>query len=210
MRRGASRRRRAVAIAFAVLLAGGCGAGGGRAFVRYHDPAGVFVADLPAGHGLTPVDPVPEGQTAPGILGGVVAEPPGAASPSSGLGGGAVLATDPDRTSFQILVVTSGGFESLDDMVLSYLTADPLIDVREERPARVGGDPGRLVVAEVLRDGAPSAGIAVVFTLGHGGTGALLAAIFPPGSWEKDRVDFLRMVRSFRADLAPGELVVPF
>lgn len=202
----------AVIASVAVSALAGCGGSVAptRDFVRYHDPNGVFIADLPAGHTLSPTEPRPEGQTAPGVLAGVLAEPPGAPSPSSGLGGGSALATDPDRTSFQIIVITSGGFESLDDMVLSYLTADPLIDVREERATRVGGDPGRLLVADVLRDGTATAGIAAVFSLGHGGTGVILASVFPPGTWESERADFLRMLRSFRTDLAPGEVAVPF
>lgn len=201
----------AAAIAATSAIAGCSGAPTStRDFVRYHDPEGVFVADLPAGHTLSPAEPRAEGQTAPGVLAGVVAEPPGAASPSSALGGGTALATDPDRTSFQVLVVTSGGFESLDDMVLSYLTLDPSIDVREERPIEVDGDPGRLVVADVLGDGATAAGIAAVFSLGHGGTGVILAVVFPPGTWEAERADFERLLRSFRTGLAPGELAVPF
>ena len=200
------------AIVVAVIAAGcgGTGSSSTRAFVRYHDPNGVFVADLPATHDLAPTEPQPEGQTAPGILAGVIAEPSGVPSPSSGLGGGIALGADPDRTSFQVLVITSGGFESLEEMVLSYLTADPLIDVREERPTRVGGDPGLLLVADVLRDGASTAGIAAVFSLGHGGTGVILASVFPPGTWEAERADFLRLLRSFRTDLAPGELALPF
>lgn len=197
----------------ASAISAGCGGAGSpstREFVRYHDPNGVFIADLPATHVLAATEPRAEGQTAPGILAGVIAEPPGEPSPSSGLGGGIALAADPDRTSFQVLVITSGGFESLEDMVLSYLTADPFIDVREERPTRVGGDPGLLLVADVLRDGAPTAGIAAVFSLGHGGTGVILASVFPPGTWDAERADFLRLLRSFRTDLAPGELALPF
>lgn len=215
--RATARRRgtRGAIVATAILAASaiaGCGGPSGptRDFVEYHDPDGVFIADLPAGHTFAPTDPRPESQTAPGILAGVIAEPPGAASPSSALGGGTALATDPDETSFQILVLTSSGFESLDDMVLSYLTADPLIDVREERPTRVDGDPGRLVVADVFRDDVPVAGIAAVFSLGHGGTGFILASVFPPGTWEAERSDFLWVLRSFRVDLPPGELAVPF
>jgi hypothetical protein len=202
----------AMAVAVAVVVTG-CGetsSPSAREFVRYHDPNGVFIADLPATHTLAATEPRPEGQTAPGILAGVIAEPPGVPSPSSGLGGGIALAADPDRTSFQVLVITSGGFESLEEMVLSYLTADPLIDVREERPTRVGGDPGLLLVADVLRDGAPTAGIAAVFSLGHAGTGVILASVFPPGTWDAERADFLRLLRSFRTDLAPGELALPF
>ena len=209
---GRSWLRATIATSLAVTVVAGCGGPTAptRAFVRYHDPDGVFVADLPAGHTLTPAEPRAEGQTAPGVLAGVIAEPPGAPSPSSALGGGTVLATDPDQTSFQVLVITTGGFESLDDMVLSYLTLDPVIDVREERPIRVGGDPGRLLVADVVRDGAPAAGIAAVFSLGHGGTGFILASVFPPGTWAAERADFLRVLRSFRTELAPGELAVPF
>lgn len=195
------------------VIASGCGGTSSsptREFVRYHDPNGVFIADLPATHTLTASEPRAEGQTAPGILAGVVAEPPGVPTPSSGIGRGIALSASPDRTSFQVIVLTSGGFASLDEMVLSYLTADPLIDVREERPVLVGGDAGRLLVADVRSEGAATAGIAAAFSLGHGGTGVILASVFPPGTWDAERADFLRLLRSFRTDLSPGELALPF
>jgi hypothetical protein len=49
----------------------------------------------------------------------------------------------------------------------------------------------------------------VATSLGHDGTGYLLAAIFPPGSWSAEEADFLHVVRSFRGDVPPGLRTFP-
>ena len=86
---------------------------------------------------------------------------------------------------------------------------DPSIDLREERPIRVGGTRGRLVVADATRDGRLRASVAVAFSMGRGGAGHLPAAILPPGEWSSEESDFLRVVASSRAEVPPGLRTFP-
>jgi hypothetical protein len=43
-----------------------------------------------------------------------------------------------------------------------------------------------------------SASLAAAVSLGSGGTGYVVAAIFPPGGWSAEEADFLRVVDPFR------------
>lgn len=206
--------RRTAGLAFLALLVAACGAAPGRSLVDYHDPTGRFVARLPAENTFTVLATRMATASTPGVLAGVLAEPPAlaspSASPSSVLGDRfAVDQTSDDRTIFQALVVTTEGFSSLDDMTLYFLTNDATFDVRETRAIRVAGETGRLVVADYLEDGAPIAGVAGAFTLGRDGVGYLIAAIFPPGTWAAQRTDFLAIVRSFRSAVPPHEAAIP-
>ncbi|MGZ8624780.1 MAG: hypothetical protein ACXWYQ_11530 [Actinomycetota bacterium] len=64
-------------------------------------------------------------------------------------------------------------------------------------------------MADSLQDGEPRATVAVALSLGRDGIGYLGAAIFPPGEWEAEEADFLRVVRSFRTEIPPGLLTFP-
>jgi hypothetical protein len=94
-------------------------------------------------------------------------------------------------------------------MSLYFLTGDPTIDLKDQGPIEVDGAPGLLVVADSLQGGKPRASLAVATSLGHDGTGYLLAAVFPPGSWSAEEADFLHVVRSFRGDVPPGLRTFP-
>ena len=204
--------RRTASLAFLSLLLVACGAGPGRDLVRYHDPKANFTAFLPAEDVITVLRPKLPTVGAPGVVAGVLAEPPARAtpSPSGGLGGGLSLAqTSADLTSFQALVVTTGGFSSLEDMTLFFLTSDTTFDVRTTRSIRVAGTPGRLIVADYLVDGTARAGVAGAFSLGRDGVGYLLAAIFPAGTWDAQRDDFLAIVASFSVRVSPQEAAIP-
>ncbi len=196
----------AVALLVATLLAG-CSGSPNRSLARYYDPQGLFSTDLPAANTLT-VAPASQNQAGPSVLSGVLAAPPQPSpTPSDQFGsglGGMAGAQPTDQTMYQVLVVTTDAFDSVGSMTSAFLTSDPAIDVREERGVTVGGDAGRLVVADIVRQGAPQAGIAAAFTLGHEGVGYILAAIFPPGSWSGEEGDFLRVLASFRAGVPPG------
>lgn len=188
-----------------------CSGASGRSFARYYDPQGLFAANLPAANDITVTPPQPS-SSGPGILSGVIASPP-QPSPSSqsALGGGLDLGqtASTDQTIYEAFVVTTDSFSSLADMTLYFLTRDPSIDVQLEQAIRFDGMPGRLVVADVVRGGNPAAGVAVALSLGAAGTGYLIAAIFPPGSWDGERSDFLRVVGSFRVDVPPGIATFP-
>lgn len=192
-----------VLLAFALVA---CSGEGGRSFARYYDPQGLFSTNLPAANDITVTPPQPA-TTGPGILTGVIAAPP-QPSPSSQstFGGGFNIAqtTSTDQTIYEAFVVTTDEFPTLSDMTLYFLTGDPAVDVQLERPVRFDGGPGRLVVADVTRGGQTSAAVAVALSLGHEGTGYVLAAIFPPDSWEAEQADFFRVLGSFRTDIPPG------
>jgi hypothetical protein len=110
-----------------------------------------------------------------------------------------------DQTIYQALVVATGTFRDLDEMVLFYLTGDPAIDVLVDETVRVDADEGRLLVADVSQEGTVVSTVAAAFTLGgDGGTGFLIVAIFPPGQWNAERADYFRVLESFTSDVPPG------
>jgi hypothetical protein len=196
------------AIALTIVLAA-CAGDGGRELVRYYDPQGYFATSLPAADELvvTPPQPALEG---PGLLTGVVARPPQPSQePQVGFGrglaaGAAQAQQEADRTVYQAFAITTGDFEDLGEMGLFLLTGDPATDVQIDDEVRIDGLEARLVVADVKQDGSVAATVAAAFTLGTDGTGFLVAALFPPGQWDRERPDFFRMMDSFRTQISPG------
>jgi hypothetical protein len=182
-----------------------CSGGSGREFARYYDPQGYFAASLPAANDLA-IMPAQAAASGPSILSGVVATPP-QPSPSPE-GGGPLLGVGttetPDQTIYRAIVVTTDTFETLDDMALFFLTGDPVVDVTLDEPVRIDGHEARLIVADVSQEGTTTASLAAAVTLGRGRTGYVVVAVFPPGSWENERDDFLRVLESFRTTLPPG------
>ncbi len=192
----------------ACLVLGACAQAQSRDLARYYDPQGLFSAELPAANRLS-VTAAQQGQGSSSVLSGVVSSPPQpSASPSSAFGGalGGMAAQAPagDQTLYQVLVVTTDSFPSLDSMALYFLTADPAIDVREEHPVTVGPDRGSLVVADVVQSGAVRAGLAAAFTLGGDGVGYIVAAVFPPGDWPREEPDFSRIIASVDTGVPSG------
>jgi len=209
---GPMRRSVALVLLFAATLAA-CATPRDRDLARYYDPEGLFTASLPTANTISVATPQP-GDGGPGILSGVISQPPAPSpSPQSQLGGGigqGLSQTAPsDQTIYEAFVVTTDVFDGLSDMSLYFLTGDPTIDLREQRPMQVDGMPGRLIVADSFQAEEPRATVAVAMSLGRDGTGYLVAAIFPPGDWETEEADFLRVVGSFRAQVAPGLLTFP-
>jgi len=198
--------RRIPAAVLLVAVLGACGSSGGREFATYYDPEGLFSTALPAANSIevTPPQPATSG---PGLLTGVIAQPPQPTpSPSSAFGGNGLFAapTSGDLTIYEAFAFTTDSFDDLDAMALYFLTGDPAIDVELEEPLRIGGLPGRLVVATAEQGGAVTASIAAAMTLGTDGTGYLVAAIFPPGEWDGERADFLDVVESFEPNVPPA------
>jgi hypothetical protein len=196
--------KRLVAAAFLAFLLAACSGEPGREFARYYDPEGYFVTSLPAANDLAvmPAQDAPEG---PSILSGVIATPP---QPSPSPAGGGLVdvgaTQDLDQTTYRAIVVTTDSFQTLDDMALFFLTADPIVDVTLDEPLRIDGHEARLIVADVTQEGTTTASVAAAVTLGGGETGFLVIAVFPPGGWEGERGDFLRVLESFRTTLPPG------
>ena len=190
-------------IALLVLVA--CARDAGREFARYYDEQGLFVLNLPAANDIIVTPPQPA-QSGPGLLTGVVSSPPAPSpSPASAVGGFDVATGgEPDQTIYRVFAVTADGFEDLDEMALYFLTGDPIVDVVVDDPARLDGDPARLIVADINGGGEVTSSVAAAMTLGDGATGYVIAASFPPGGWEDERIDFERIVRSFSTDLPPG------
>jgi len=191
-------------MACALALAA-CSGGEGRELAPYYDPLGYFTVDLPTANALVVAPPRPA-QDGPSLLTGVLAQPP-APSPAPQ---GRLSAFDltqvepPDQTVYQILAVTTDGFADLEEMGLYFITGNPAIDVQADEPIRIDGDPGRLLVADVVEARRVTAGVAVAMTLGQEGTGFLIVAVFPAGRWEAERADLERVLASFRGQVPPG------
>ena len=139
----------------ALLLFVACAQDSGREFARYYDEQGLFALSLPAANDIIVTPPQPA-QSGPGLLTGVVSSPPAPSpSPASGIGGGGidVASAEPDQTVYQAFAVTADGFDTLDQMELYFLTGDPIVDVVIDDPARLDGDPARLIVADIDQGG---------------------------------------------------------
>jgi hypothetical protein len=206
-------RRTAIVAALAAVALVGCSSSKSRDFSRYYDPEGLFSANLPAANDIAvaPAQPPSQG---PSVLTGVVSTPPAPSpTPSSGFGGGlanlAQTTGQQDQTVYEALVVTTGTFQDLPQMALAFLTGNPLVDVQIEQDMRLGGNAGELIVADVVRDGQKTAGVAAAFTLGQQGVGYIVLAIFPPGEWTAERSDFLKVVGSFQSAVPPGMKAFP-
>lgn len=199
---------RALAPALLLGLAlSACASAKDRDLARYYDPEHRFSTRLPASNTLSVVPPQPT-EGGPTVLSGVIAQPPvPSPAPQSQFGGiGAGLAQQtepPDRTIYETFAVTTETFEDLSDMALYFLTGDPSIDLREQRPVEIDGMPGRLLVVDSVQNGQVRASLSVAMTLGEDGAGYLIAAIFPPGQWEVEEPDFFRVVDSFRTETPP-------
>ncbi len=206
----AMRRTALRALGPALLLAlalSACASAKDRDLARYYDPEHRFSSRLPAANTLSVVPPQPTAD-GPTVLSGVISQPPlpspSPASQFGGIGAGLAQQTEPsDRTIYEAFAVTTDAFGDLSDMTLYFLTGDPSIDLREQRAVEIDGMPGRLLVVDSVQDGQVRASLAVALTLGEGGTGYLIAAIFPPGQWESEEPDFLRVVASFRTETPP-------
>lgn len=186
-----------------------CSGDSGREFTRYYDPEGFFVTNLPAANDIT-VTPPQAGGDGPGLLTGVVASPPQPSPSAPTTTSFNIAPAQPtDQTIYEAFAISTSDFDDLEQMGLYFVTGDPLIDVQIDDPVRVDGHEGRLLVADLTQEGQPTASLAAALTLGEGGTGFLLAAIFPPGGWENEREDFFRVLGSFRANIPPGLKTFP-
>jgi hypothetical protein len=198
--------KRSVAAGVLALALVSCSGEGGREFARYYDPAGLFTTNLPAANDIT-VTPPQSGGEGPSLLTGVVSSPP-LPSPAAqgGLGGAFDFSQSQpqDQTVYRAFAITTTGFDDLDQMGLFLLTGEPSIDLHLDEGARMAGLEARLLVADILQNGEAAATAAVAFTLGSGGTGYILIAVFPAGDWDAERDDFMRILESFRADVPPG------
>lgn len=198
-----------------VLVLAACTGDSGRELASYYDPQGRFATSLPAANDLSVTQPQPS-QGGPTLLTGVVATPPQPSpSPQTGFGGGFNVAQATtevtDQTIYQAFVVTTDTFETIEQMSLFFLTSDPAVDVVLDDRILVDEQEARLVVADVRQQGTVLSSVAAAFALGTGEprTGFLVAAVFPPGAWDEERGDFLRVLDSFRTGLPPALAAIP-
>jgi hypothetical protein len=197
--------KRSIAASILALAVAACSDDGGREFARYYDPQGLFTTNLPAANEIT-VTPPQMGGEGPSLLTGVISSPPlPSPEPQAGLTAFDLSQTEPpDQTVYRAFAITTNDFEDLDQMGLFLLTGEPSIDVQLDQGVRMDGLEARLLVADILRGGDPAATAAAAFTLGTDETGYILIAVFPPGEWDAERDDFMRILESFRADVPPG------
>lgn len=190
-----------------------CSGGKNRTLERYYDPQALFSTYLPAGNSVQVRPPQPPSSDRPTILSGVVSSPPQpsptAATGIGSIGGNLARQAPTDQTVYEMFAVTTDSLSSLDDMTLSFLTGDPSVDVQAEQPISIAGMTGRLVVADIQQGGRAQSSLAAAFTLGRDGTGYIIAALFPPGQWDSERSDFLRVMGSFRSRVPPGIQTIP-
>jgi hypothetical protein len=209
---GATVRRALGILVVAGTLAACSGGATTREFATYYDPAGLFRTELPAANAITVAPPQPS-VDGPGLLTGVIASPPQPSPSAATAFGGAssfVTAAQPtDQTIYEAFAYTTGSFGDLDEMTLFFLTGDPSVDVLHEEDVRVADAPGRLVVADVSQGGAVSASVAIAMTLGSGGTGFVVGAIFTPGTWDAERGDFSHVLASFEPTVPPAMKTYP-
>lgn len=205
-------RRSAAFLVVVVLTLAACGGGKSRSFDRYYDPQALFATDLPRGNDVTvatPQEPSPDG---PVILAGVVSAPPQPSAAAGGvgfIGGNLTQQTPTDQTVYEMFAVTTDSFIDVRDMVLTFLTSDPNVDVREDQAVQIDGAAGRLVVVDVVDGGQAQTSLAAAFTLGEDGTGFIVVALFPPGDWDTERLDFFKVLASFKRQAPPGIQAAP-
>jgi hypothetical protein len=199
--------RRSLAVLAVAATLAACSGEDGREFARYYDPRGLFITNLPEANDIT-VTPPSSGGEAPPLLTGVISTPPAPSpEPQSAFGGAAFDASQtepPDQTVYRAFAITTAEFDDLDHMGLLLLTGQPSVDVQIDEGVRMDGLEARLLVADVVSNGAPVVSAAAAFTLGTDGTGYILIAEFPPGEWDAERDDFMRILESFRAEVPPG------
>jgi hypothetical protein len=198
---------RSLAACALALAVAACSSGDGREFARYYDPRGLFMTNLPAANDITVTPPSTAGE-GPSLLTGVISSPPlPSPEPQGGFGGAAFGLSQtepPDQTVYRAFAITTTEFDDLNHMGLFLLSGEPSVDVQLDQGVRMDGLEARLLVADILNEGAPAASAATAFTLGTDGTGYLLIAVFPPGEWDAERDDFMRILESFRAEVPPG------
>ncbi|MGZ8624779.1 MAG: hypothetical protein ACXWYQ_11525 [Actinomycetota bacterium] len=125
-------RRSVVLVLLLAMALAACTTSKDRALGRYYDPEGLFTASLPTANTVS-VTPSQPGENGPGILSGVISQPP-VPSPSpqgqlgSGIGQGLSQTAPSDQTIYEAFVVTTDVFDGLSDMSLYFLTSDPTIE----------------------------------------------------------------------------------
>jgi hypothetical protein len=200
-----------VAFAAAVVALAACTDGDGRTFARYYDPEGFFTTHLPAANVISVAPGEPAVPGTPTFLTGVESLPP-QPSPQApqGFGGALGATTAPsDLTIYRAFAVSTDAFADLDDMSLFFVTSSPTFDVQLDEPVRIDRTDARLIVVDAIEGDQVISSLAVAMTLGRGDTGYLVVALFPPGTWDEERADFLRILGSFRMTVPPGFATIP-
>jgi hypothetical protein len=208
MRAGATR---STLVVTAIVALASCTDEGGRAFARYYDPEGFFTTNLPAANAISVAPgeaPVPG---TPTFLTGVESLPP-QPSPQApqGFGGALGATTAPsDLTVYRAFAISTDAFADLNEMALFFVTSNPTFDVLLDEPVRIDTTDARLLVVDALEGDQVISSLAVALTLGRNDTGYLVVALFPEGTWDDERADFLRILGSFRMSVPPGFSTIP-
>jgi len=183
----------------AAVLTVACSQPKNRDFQRYYDPAGLFSTEFPTANNVELIPAEDLGAGGARILSGAISAP--AQQPQGGPLSGLGSVGGSDQTIYVVLVLDPGGIASVEDLSVSLYTSDPTADVEVREPTKVSGRDGLLVVAAHDDQGAKY-GSASGFLLGEG-TAYWIQTAFPEGSWDQERADFLRVLRSFKTEAPP-------
>jgi hypothetical protein len=191
-------------LSLAALTLSACSPPAHRTLEAYHDPAGLFSADLPGANEVTPIAPSSVGANVE-MLSGVTSAP--AAQPAAPTGRQFQL-TQPDQAVFFVYVLRGDALTGADAMAGLLLGPDMGFVAEDEAMATFADAQGILRVGHIEGSDQGPVGVAGGF-LFEDGTGYAVLEAFPPDQWPSQRDDFLKVLASFRTSAPPGVGTVP-
>lgn len=188
----------------AVLTLSACSPPAHRQLEAYHDPAGLFSADLPGANEVTVIPPSSVGGGIE-MLSGVTSAPEAAASVPVGR---QFQLSRPDQAMFLVYVFRGAPLTGTDALAGMLLGSNSGFVADDETTATFAGGQGVLRVGHIESPEQGTIGIAGGFFVDDG-TGYAVLEIFPANQWPSQRDDFLKVLASFRAGAPPGVATVP-
>jgi hypothetical protein len=175
-----------------------------RQLEAYHDPAGLFSAELPGANEVTVIPPSTVGGGVE-MLSGVTSAPEAAASAPVGR---QFQFSRPDQAMFLVYVFRGEALTASEALAGMLLGANSGFVADDETTAPFAHTQGILRVGHVERPEQGSIGLAAAFLV-ENGTGYAVLEVFPENQWPSQRDDFLKVLASFRTGTPPGVATVP-
>jgi hypothetical protein len=191
-------------LTLAALAVSACSPPAHRSLETYHDPAGLFSADLPGANEVTVIPPSSVGANVQ-MLSGVTSAP--AAQTAAPVGRQFQLSR-PDQAVFFVYVLRGDALTGADAMAGLLLGSDVGFVAEDETAATFADAQGILRVGHIEGSDQGPIGVAGGF-LFEDGTGYAVLEAFPPDQWPSQRDDFLKVLASFRTVAPPGVAAVP-